>query len=59
MAIKGRTQSLWDGTVVGLNCGGYANLHEIKGHGTGGCSHAAKDSCSAESWNGGPLALVL
>ena len=30
--IKGRTWSLWDGTVVGLDCGGYTNLHEIKGH---------------------------
>lgn len=32
MAIKGRTQRLWDGTLVGLSCGGYTNPQEIKGH---------------------------
>lgn len=32
VAIKGRTHSLRDGTVVGLNSGSDTNLHEIKGH---------------------------
>lgn len=32
VAIKGRTHSLRDGTVVGLNSSGDTNLHEIKGH---------------------------
>lgn len=57
VAIKGRTHSLRDGTVVGLNSSGDTNLHEIKGH--KGDAHSSKDSCSAQCWNGGHPASVL
>lgn len=61
MAITGRTRRLWDGTVVGLNRGGYTDLHETKGHRTSTRTlrRGVGGSCSVESWSSGPLALVL